>query len=67
VKRGKADAEAPTGPTMGFVAVKTGDRRAVPTLHKSRDLLARQRAMRVDALRGTWPSSVLLRPEARAV
>jgi transposase len=59
VKRGKTDAadaeaiaEAVTRPTMRFVAVKTIDQQAVLMLHKSRDLLVRQRTMLVNALRG---------------
>jgi len=59
VKRGKTDAadaeaicEAVTRPTMRFVAVKTADQQAVLMLHKTRDLLVRQRTMLVNALRG---------------
>lgn len=59
VKRGKTDAadaeaiaEAVARPTMRFVAVKTIDQQAVLMLHKSRDLLVRQRTMLVNALRG---------------
>lgn len=57
VKRGKtgaADAEAicdaVTRPTIRFVAVKT-EQEAVLMLHKSRDLLVRQRTMLINALR----------------
>src|SRR6185437_660134 len=59
VKRGKTDAadaeaiaEAVTRPTMRFVAVKTVDQQAVLMLHKTRDLLVRQRTMLINALRG---------------
>ena len=59
VKRGKTDAadaeaicEAVTRPTMRFVAVKTADQQAVLMLHKTRNLLVRQRTMLVNALRG---------------
>lgn len=59
VKRGKteaADAEAicevVTRPTMRFVAVKTVEQQAVLMLHKSRDLMVRQRTMLINALRG---------------
>ena len=59
VKRGKTDAadaeaicEAVTRPTMRFVAVKTADQQAVLMLHKSRDLMVRQRTMLINALRG---------------
>lgn len=59
VKRGKTDAadaeaiaEAVTQPTMRFVAVKTEAQQAVLMLHKTRDLLVRQRTMLINALRG---------------
>ena len=59
VKRGKTDAadaeaiaEAVTRPTMRFVAVKSKAQQAVLMLHKTRDLLVRQRTMLVNALRG---------------
>ena len=59
VKRRKTDAadteaicEAVTRPTMRFVAVKTVEQQAVLMLHKSRDLLVRQRTMLINAMRG---------------
>ncbi|CAO3411724.1 transposase [Azospirillum oryzae] len=59
VKRGKTDAadaeaicEAVTRPTMRFVAVKSIDQQAALMLHKTRDLLVRQRTMLINALRG---------------
>lgn len=59
VKRGKTDAadaeaiaEAVTRPTMRFVAVKTVEQQAVLMLHKTRNLLVRQRTMLINALRG---------------
>jgi transposase len=59
VKRGKTDAadaeaiaEAVTRPTMRFVAVKTVDQQAMLMLHKTRDLMVRQRTMLINALRG---------------
>lgn len=59
VKRGKTDAadaeaicEAVTRPTMRFVAVKSVEQQAVLKLHKSRDLMVRQRTMLINALRG---------------
>lgn len=59
VKRGKTDAadaeaicEAVTRPTMRFVAIKSVEQQAALTLHKTRDLLVRQRTMLVNALRG---------------
>ena len=58
VKRGKTDAadaeaicEAVTRPTMRFVAVKSVDQQAVLMLHKTRDLLVRQRTALINALR----------------
>lgn len=59
VKRGKTDAadaeaicEAVTRPTMRFVAIKTIEQQAALMLHKTRDLLIRQRTMLVNGLRG---------------
>jgi transposase len=58
VKRGKtgaADAaaicEPVRRPTMRFVAVKTPEQQAVLMLHKTRDLLVRQRTGLINALR----------------
>lgn len=58
VKRGKTDAsdaeaicEAVTRPTMRFVAVKSEDQQAVLMLHKTRELLVRQRTMQTNAPR----------------
>jgi transposase len=57
-KRGKTDAadaeaicEAVTRPTMRFVAVNTPEQQAVLMLHKTRDLLVRQRTGLINALR----------------
>ena len=59
VKRGKNDAvdaaaicEAMARPDMRFVPVKSADDQAVLMLHKSRELLIKQRTMSVNALRG---------------
>ncbi|BBB08488.1 IS110 family transposase [Sphingopyxis sp. EG6] len=59
VKRGKTDAadaeaicEAVTRPTMRFVAIKTVDQQGALMLHKTRDLLVRQRTMLINGLRG---------------
>jgi transposase len=59
VKTNKNDAadaeaicEAIQRPTMRFVPAKSVDQQAVLTLHRSRDLLVRQRTMLVNALRG---------------
>ncbi|GAB1584232.1 IS110 family transposase [Phyllobacterium phragmitis] len=58
VKRGKTDAadaeaicEVVTRPTMRFVAIKTPEQQAVLMLHKTRDLLVRQRTGLINALR----------------
>ena len=59
VKRGKNDAadaaaicEAMSRPEMRFVPVKSADQQAALMLHKTRDLLVKQRTMAVNALRG---------------
>jgi transposase len=59
VKRGKNDAadaeaicEAVTRPTMRFVPVKSAEAQSVLMVHRTRDLLVRQRTMLVNALRG---------------
>ncbi|MDW9912455.1 IS110 family transposase [Sinorhizobium meliloti] len=59
VKRGKTDAadaeaicEAVTRTTMRFVTVKSMEQQGVLMLHKTRDLLVRQRTMLINALRG---------------
>ena len=59
VKRQKNDAadaeaicEAVTRPTMRFVPVKGQEQQGVLVLHRTRDLLIRQRTMLINALRG---------------
>ena len=59
VKRNKNDAadaaaicEAVTRPSMRFVAIKSADQQGVLMLHRTRELLVRQRTMLVNALRG---------------
>jgi transposase len=58
VKRGKNDAvdaeaccEAVSRPGMRFVPVKSATQQATLTLHKTRDLLVKQRTMSINALR----------------
>jgi len=58
VKRNKNDAadaeaicEAVTRPTMRFVAVKSTERQSLLMVHRTRELLVRQRTMLVNALR----------------
>ena len=59
VKRNKHDqadaeaiCEAVTRPSMRFVAIKSPDQQSVLMLHRSRELLIRQRTMLVNSLRG---------------
>jgi transposase len=59
VRRQKNDAadaeaicEAVTRPTMRFVPVKSAERQSVLTLHRTRELLVRQRTMLINAIRG---------------
>lgn len=58
VRRQKNDAadaqaicEAVSRPTMRFVPIKTAERQSVLVLHRSRDLLVRQRTMLINAVR----------------
>ena len=58
VKRGKNDAadaaaicEAVTRPSMRFVPVKTIEQQAALMLHRTRDLLVRQRTQLINAMR----------------
>ena len=59
VKRGKTDAndaeaicEAVTRPTMRFVPVKSAEQQAALALHRTRDLLVKQRTQLVNMIRG---------------
>ncbi len=59
VKRGKSDAadaaaicEAVTRPTMRFVEVKSPEQQAILALHRTRDLIVRQRTQTINMLRG---------------
>lgn len=70
VKRGKTDAadaeaicEAVTRPTMRFVPVKTPEQQAVLMLHRTRDLMVRQRTMLVNALRGHMAELGMVAPQ----
>jgi transposase len=58
VKRNKNDAadaaaicEAVTRPTMRFVAVKSAEQQSVLMLHRTREIMVRQRTMLVNAIR----------------
>ena len=73
VKRGKTDAadtaaicEAVTRPTMRFVPIKTAEQQAVLMLHRTRDLLVRQRTMLVNALRGHMAELGVIAPQGIA-
>jgi len=70
VKRGKTDAadaeaicEAVTRPTMRYVPIKTAEQQAVLMLHRTRDLLVRQRTMLVNALRGHMAEMGVIAPQ----
>lgn len=70
VKRGKTDAadaeaicEAVTRPTMRFVPVKSAEQQAVLMLHRTRDLLVRQRTALVNALRGHMAELGVVAPQ----
>ena len=59
VKRGKTDAadaeaicEAVTRPTMRFVAVKSREQQALLSMHRTRNLLVKQRTQLVNMMRG---------------
>ena len=73
VKRGKTDAadaeaicEAVTRPTMRFVPVKSAEQQAVLMLHRTRELLVRQRTMVVNALRGHMAELGIIAPQGIA-
>jgi transposase len=70
VKRGKNDAvdaeaicEAVTRPTMRFVPVKSAEQQSILMLHRTRDLLVRQRTMLVNSLRGQLAEFGLIAPQ----
>ena len=68
VKRSKNDAadaaaicEAVTRPSMRFVPIKSADQQALLMLHRTRDLLIRQRTQLINASGPTLPNSGSLR------
>ena len=72
VKRGKNDAadaaaicEAVTRPSMRFVPIKSAEQQSVLMLHRSRDLLIRQRTMLVNALRSHLAELGIVAPQGR--
>lgn len=58
----EAICEAVTRPTMRFVPVKTAERQGVLVLHRTRELLVRQRTMLINALRGHCAEFGLIAP-----
>jgi len=70
VRRQKNDAadaeaicEAVTRPTMRFVPVKSAERQGVLVLHRTRDLLVRQRTMLINAIRGHCAEFGMIAPQ----
>ena len=70
VKRGKNDmadaeaiCEAVTRPTMRFVPIKSKDCQGVLVLHRTRDLLMRQRTMLLNAARGHLAEFGIIAPQ----
>lgn len=70
VKRNKTDAadaqaiaEALTRPTMRFVPVKSADQQAMLMLHRTRELLVRQRTMLATALRAHLAEFGMIAPQ----
>lgn len=70
VRRQKNDAadaeaicEAVTRPTMRFVPVKSAERQAVLVLHRTRELLVRQRTMLINAIRGHCAEFGIIAPQ----
>lgn len=70
VRRQKNDAadaeaicEAATRPTMRFVPVKSVERQSVLVLHRTRELLVRQRIMLINAIRGHCAEFGLIAPQ----
>ena len=70
IKRGKSDAldaagicEAVTCPTMRYVAIKSSEQQAVLVLHRTRELLVRQRTMLVNLCVVIWPNTASLLPK----
>jgi transposase len=70
VKRGKTDAadaeaicEAVTRPSMRFVPLKSAEQQSGLMLHRSRDLLVRQRTLLVNAIRGHFAEFGIVAPQ----
>lgn len=72
LKRGKNDAvdaeaicEAVTRPTMRFVEIKSAEQQSVLMLHRTRELLVRQRTALINSLRGQLAEFGLIAPQGR--
>ena len=70
VKRGKNDAadaeaicEAVTRPTMRFVGIKSREQQAVLAMHRTRELLVRQRTATINTLRGLLGEFGIVEPQ----
>ncbi|OIQ66510.1 transposase IS116/IS110/IS902 family protein [mine drainage metagenome] len=70
VKRGKSDAvdaeaicEAVTRPTMRFVEIKSAEQQSGLMLHRTRELLVRQRTALINSLRGQLAEFGLIAPK----
>jgi transposase len=70
VRRQKNDAadaeaicEAVTRPTMRFVPIKNAERQGVLVLHRTRELLVRQRTMLINAIRGHCAEFGMIAPQ----
>ena len=59
----EAICEAVTRPTMRFVPVKSAERQSVLVLHRTRDLMVRQRTMLINAIRGHCAEFGLIAPQ----
>ena len=73
VKRSKNDAadaaaicEAVTRPSMRFVPIKSADQQSLLMLHRTRDLLIRQRTQLINALRGQLSEHGVVAPQGPA-
>jgi transposase len=59
----EAICEAVSRPTMRFVPVKSAERQGVLVLHRTRELLVRQRTMMINAIRGHCAEFGLIAPQ----
>lgn len=59
----EAICEAVTRPSMRFVPVKSADQQSVLVLHRTRDLLVRQRTMLINAIRGHCAEFGMIAPQ----